>query len=149
MRRLHSKFLILVPVMLCLAALPLVAQVDRGTITGKVLDPSGAVVPGADVIATNTQTGVISQTLTNEVGLYTLSNIPIGKYEIKFSLTGFKTFSRTGIEVTVAQTVRLDVTLETGQITETVTVQADATLLKTDTPMVLSLIHISEPTRPY
>jgi len=141
MKFLPFRLLILAPLVILLLSLPMAAQVDRGTITGKVLDQSGAVVPGADIIATNTETGVVTKTLSNDVGLYTLSNIPIGKYEIRFALTGFKTFSRTGIEVTVAQTVRLDVTLETGQITETVTVSADATLLKTDTPMVSTTLQ--------
>jgi hypothetical protein len=136
-----SKFFTLLSLTFILLSLPLMAQVDRGTITGKVMDPSGAVVPGADITATNTETGVVTKTLSNDEGLYTLPNIPIGKYEIKFALAGFKTFSRTGIEVTVAQTVRLDVTLETGQLTETVTVSADASLLKTDTPLVSTTLQ--------
>jgi len=126
---------------LCLAASPLMAQLDRGTITGKVVDPSDAVVPGVEVTAVNLDTGVSTQTVTNGVGLYTLANIPLGRYEIKFALTGFKTFTRTGITVTVAQTLRLDVKLETGQITEVVTVTADATLMKTDTPLVSTTIQ--------
>jgi Carboxypeptidase regulatory-like domain len=119
-----SRILTLLPLAVLLFSWPLRAQFDRGTITGKVIDPSGAVAPGVEVTATNTATGVVTQTATNEVGLYTLSNIPIGNYEIKFALAGFKTFTRAGIELTVAQTLRLDVSLETGQITETVTVQA-------------------------
>jgi hypothetical protein len=136
-----SRILALLPSAVLLLSLPIMAQVDRGTITGKVMDPSGAVAPGVDITATNTATGVVTQATTNDVGLYTLSNIPIGKYEIKFALAGFKTLARAGIEVTVAQTLRLDVTLETGQITETVTVQADATLLKTDTPLLSTTLQ--------
>lgn len=136
-----SRTLTLLLLAVLFGSLPLSAQFDRGTITGKVTDPSGAVAPGTEVTATNTATGVVTQTTTNEVGLYTLSNIPIGKYEIKFALAGFKTYARSGIELTIAQTVRLDVSLETGQISETVTVQADATLLKTDTAMVSTTIQ--------
>ena len=134
------KFLTVIPLALYMLSLPLMAQVDRGTITGQVMDASGAVVPGAEITATNLDTRVTSVTVTNDVGLYTLSNVPIGRYEIKFSLTGFKSLSRSGITVTVAQTVRLDVTLETGQITELVTVTADASLLKTDSPLVATTL---------
>ncbi len=122
------RLLILPTLAILLLSLPMAAQVDRGTITGQVMDPSGAMAPGVEVTATNTGTGVVTQTVTNDVGLYTLSNIPIGQYEIKFALAGFKTYSRTGIEVKVAQTFRLDVTLETGQISETVTVSRFCTL---------------------
>ncbi len=124
-----------------LCAEPSAAQFDRGTITGTVTDPSGAVIPKAEVIATNTDTGVMSQTVTNEVGLYRLSNIPIGPYEIKITAPGFKTHTRTGLTLTVAQTLRLDVTLETGTLLETVTVSADASLLKMDSAQVSTTIQ--------
>ncbi|NWG14836.1 MAG: TonB-dependent receptor [Acidobacteria bacterium] len=126
---------------LLLCAAPSSAQVDRGTITGVVMDPSGAVVPGAEVVATNLDTGVTTQGLTNNVGLYTLSNIPIGRYEVRFSMSGFKTHTRSGLTLMVAQTMRLDVSLETGQLSETVTVTAEASLLKTDTPLVATTIQ--------
>lgn len=120
---------------------PLAAQFDRGTITGTVTDPSGAVVPRAEVTAVNMDTGVPTQTFTNEIGLYRLTNIPIGRYEIRFTAPGFKTLTRSGITLTVAQTLRLDVTLETGTVQESVTVTAEASLLKMDNAQVSTTIQ--------
>jgi len=128
-------------VTLALSAVPVVAQLDRGVITGSVLDPSGAVVPQAAVTATNLETGVSTQAPTNEVGLFTLSNIPIGRYELKVVASGFKTYTRSGITLTVAQTLRLDVTLETGQVQESITVNAEVSLLKTDTAQIATTVQ--------
>jgi hypothetical protein len=122
-------------------AMPLAAQYDRGTITGTITDPSGAVIPRAQISATNMDTGVPTEAVTNEVGLYRLSNIPIGRYEIKIAAAGFKTHTRSGVTLTVAQTLRLDVTLETGTVQESVTVTADASLLKLDTSQVSTTIQ--------
>ncbi len=117
------------------------AQFDRGTITGTVSDPSGAVIPRAEITATNMDTGVVTQTVSNEVGLYRLSNIPIGRYEVRFVAPGFKAHVRSGITLTVAQTLRLDVTLETGTVQESVTVTAEGSLLKMDNAQVSTTIQ--------
>jgi hypothetical protein len=127
--------------LLALSALPLAAQFDRGSITGVVTDPSGAVIPNAEVTATNTDTGVLTRAVSNQIGLYTLSNIPIGRYQIKIAARGFKLHERSGLSLTVAQTLRLDVALETGAVQETVTVTAEASLLKTDTAQVATTIQ--------
>lgn len=120
---------------------PLGAQVDRGTITGRVTDDSGGSIPGVQVVAENQATGVRMETITNEYGLYTLSNVPIGRYKIIFSLTGFKALERTGIELTVAEALRLDGSLEVGEISETVTVTTSAGLLNRQNPLVATTIQ--------
>jgi hypothetical protein len=141
MKRHHIFFVALL--FLTFVSLPpaSMAQVDRGTIMGQVTDPSGAIIPGVEITARNVDTGVTTNAVTNDAGLYTLSNVPIGTYEIRFALTGFKTYSRTGIQVKVAQTLRVDAALELGDIAETVTVSADATLMKTDTPLVAQTLQ--------
>src|SRR5690349_10980416 len=90
------------------------AQSDRGTITGTVADPAGAVVPNAPIQAKNTGTGVEYSGATSTTGNYTLVQLPPGVYEITVTVPGFKRYNRTGITVQVAQTLRVDVTLEVG-----------------------------------
>jgi hypothetical protein len=108
------------------------AQSDRGTITGTIADPAGAMIPDVSIEAKNTQTGAIYQTISSATGNYTLAQLPVGIYQITASLSGFKQFVRTGITVMVAQTLRIDIAMEVGNISETVTVIADAPLLKTE-----------------
>ncbi len=108
------------------------AQSDRGTITGTVLDPATAVVPGAKVIARNLATGAASETATTETGNYTLTSLPAGVYEVSVQASGFKRATRQGVQVQVAQTLRLDLALEVGSTTETIAVTAEASLLRTE-----------------
>jgi hypothetical protein len=108
------------------------AQSDRGTITGTVTDPAGAVITGAAVKAKNTATGVEYPAGTSNTGNYVLAQLPTGPYELTVSMSGFKTYVRTGITVIAAQTLRIDVALEIGALTETVSVNAEAAMLKTE-----------------
>ncbi len=108
------------------------AQSDRGTITGTIADPAGAMIPNASIEAQNTQTGAMYQTVTTATGNYTLAQLPAGIYQLTASMPGFKQFVRTGITVMVAATLRIDIQMEVGDISETVTVSADAPLLKTE-----------------
>jgi len=120
-------------IILCaLCAVAVFAQSDRGTITGTILDPTGAVVPGAKIVATNTLTGAKSDAVATDTGNYTLSELPVGTYNLAVEVSGFKKTLRTGIEVQVAQTVRLDVRLEVGSSADTVTVTAEAPMLRTE-----------------
>jgi hypothetical protein len=128
-----SKKLVLHAVLLCLStALTVLAQSDRGTITGIVSDSTGAVLPKASVSATNVSKGIVSNTVTNEEGNYTIALLPAGVYLVKVELAGFRTYIREGITIQVAQTVRLDITLQIGEISETVEVQGDASVLRTE-----------------
>jgi hypothetical protein len=119
------------PVLVCSAAL-LLGQSDRGTITGTVADQAGALVPGVEVVLVNIETGVERRTQTTETGNYTLSQVPVGVYAINVEKTGFRKFGQTGIRVQVAQTIRVDIALQVGATAESVTVTADASLLKTE-----------------
>jgi hypothetical protein len=113
-------------------AVALLAQSDRGTITGTVSDSTGAVVPSAPLQVRNIETGAIYQAGASATGNYTLAQLPAGQYEMSVTVPGFKTFVRQGLTVDVAQTYRVDVTLEVGTQSETVTVTEAAPLLKTD-----------------
>src|SRR5579871_2359503 len=108
------------------------AQSDRGTITGTIIDPAGAVVAAAPIEVRNVATGATYQAASTPTGNYTLAQLPTGTYEMSITVPGFKRYVRQNIEVPVAQTIRLDVTLEVGANTESVTVSASAPLLKTE-----------------
>ncbi|HEY7338631.1 MAG TPA: carboxypeptidase regulatory-like domain-containing protein [Bryobacteraceae bacterium] len=108
------------------------AQSDRGTITGTVSDPAGAVVANAPVEAKLMETGAVYQAATSATGNYTLSQLPTGTYELTISVNGFKKFVRQNLALPVAQTLRIDAKLEVGSNTESVTVTEAAPLLKTE-----------------
>jgi hypothetical protein len=108
------------------------AQSDRGTLTGSVTDQAGAVIPNAAIEVKNINTAAVYQSQSSSTGNYTFSQLPAGKYQMSSSVPGFKQYLRTGITVMVAQTLRIDISLEVGDISETVTVSADAPLLRMD-----------------
>jgi Carboxypeptidase regulatory-like domain len=107
-------------------------QSDRGTITGTISDPAGAVVASAPVQVKNIETGAVYQAATSTTGNYTLAQIPAGSYELSVTVEGFKKFVRQNVVVPVAQTLRIDIALEVGSTSESVTVTEAAPLLKTE-----------------
>jgi hypothetical protein len=109
------------------------SQSTRGSITGTITDPAGAVIPSAMIEAVNVENGAKYQGESSATGNYTLAELPAGLYQLSGSVPGFKQFVRTGITVIGSQTLRIDVALEVGEISEQITVQADATLLRTET----------------
>ena len=108
------------------------AQSDRGTITGTVADPAGAVVANAPIQAKNVNTGVEYASATSTTGNYTLAQLPPGEYQVTVTVPGFKKYTRSGLTVELAQTLRIDITLEVGSATESVTVTESASLLRTE-----------------
>src|SRR5438477_1194486 len=100
-------------------------------ISGTVRDQSGAVLPGVEITATQTDTGVARTTVTNETGSYVLSNIPLGPYRLEAGLPGFRTFVQTGIVLQVNSSPVINPILEVGQVSEQVEVQANAALVET------------------
>ncbi len=113
-------------------AVALWAQSDRGTITGTISDPAGAVVASAAVEARNLATGAVYEAASSTTGNYTVAQLPAGNYELVVTVPGFKRYVRAGLQVEVAGTVRIDPTLEVGAASESVTVEAAAPLLKTE-----------------
>ena len=109
-------------------------------ISGSVTDQSGAVLPGVEVTATQTGTGLIRNVVTNETGSFVLANLPVGPYRLEAGLPGFRTYVRTGIVLQVSGNPVINVVLEVGQVAETIEVQADAALVETRSTGVGQLI---------
>src|SRR5215831_7399492 len=112
-------------------ALAAFAQSDRGTITGTIADPAGAVVASAPIEVKNVETGALYQAGSSATGNYVVQ-VPTGTYEVTVSVPGFKKFIRANLVVPVEQTLRVDVVLEVGSNAESVTVTEAAPLLKTE-----------------
>src|SRR6266571_4023129 len=100
-------------------------------ISGSVQDSSGAVLPGAEITATQTDTAGSRMTISNETGHYTLPNLPLGPYKLEASLPGFRAFAQSGLVLQVGDNLRINVTLQVGQVSEQVEVQANAALVET------------------
>src|SRR5689334_11715459 len=111
----------------------LVGQSDRGTITGIVTDPSGAVIPGASITVTNVNTNTKFVVQSTSSGSYTVPQLPTGTYKISVEKQGFKTAVRENLPLLLGQTVREDIGLEVGESSQTVEVAAEAPLLKPET----------------
>ena len=107
------------------------AQEYRGQIGGKILDPSGAVIPGAQITVTNLATNSTSTLLANDSGSYTVLYLPPGRYTVTVEATGFKKLNRQGLEVRVGDQIQLDLTLEIGVAQDIVNVTAEVPLLET------------------
>jgi hypothetical protein len=109
-------------------------------INGTVADSSGAVLPGVTVVAVQTETGARREGVTDERGAYSLTNLPIGPYRLEVSLAGFRTFVQAGLQLQVGSNPVIPVTLQLGELSETVSVEASAPLVETRNPAVGAVI---------
>ena len=100
-------------------------------ISGTVKDQSGAVLPGVEITATQTETGIGRTTISNETGSYVLPNLAVGPYRLEAALGGFRTFVQSGIVLQVNTNPVINPVLEVGQLSEQVEVQANAALVET------------------
>jgi hypothetical protein len=116
------------------------ALAQTATLLGTVTDPTGSVVPGAKITVTNTATNIARSLETNTAGNYNAPELPIGIYSLKVEATGFKAYERTGITLNSNDTLRADVVMEVGQITESVTVEAAAVRVQADSSEVSDTI---------
>jgi len=107
------------------------AQSDRGTLTGTIADPAGAVVPNASLEVKNVETGAVFQSGSTATGNYVFS-LPRGTYELTTTVAGFKKYVRSNLEIPVATTVRWDIALQVGNATESITVTDTTPLLKSE-----------------
>jgi Carboxypeptidase regulatory-like domain/TonB dependent receptor len=123
--------LLVLAVLFCLIPKPAAGQAVTGTILGRVADTSGAVIPGAKVTVTQTETGFNRTLVTDSKGEYTAPSVPTGTYTVTGELTGFKTVSLNNVHLGVDQKLKLDLKLDVGQMTETVEIQAETPLLQT------------------
>ena len=108
-------------------------QSNSGNIQGSVTDPSGAVVAGAKVTGRNLDTGVTASGVTTNAGLYSLPDLPPGRYAVTVEAANLKKYTQEGITVPTGTTVSLDVQMQLGAVTENVTVSSDASQLETAT----------------
>jgi hypothetical protein len=120
------------------------AQVTTATLLGTVSDSQGGVLAGAAVTATNLDTGLVRTVRTDPSGSYTMVNLPLGRYQLKAEAEGFKTKVVTDLNLVVDQKLRRDVSLEVGNIKETVEVAGQATLLQTDQPDINQIVQEKE-----
>src|SRR5215470_19351550 len=122
----HFRLLLLLPVVLLIITSPLslVAQVDRGSISGTVTDPSGSLVQGAQVQLLSVATSLRRETVTNSAGIYDFPALPLGVYNLTITREGFKSYELVDIELSVGQPRTMDVRLEVGAISGLVQVVA-------------------------
>src|SRR3989441_329871 len=118
-------------ILIALGSMAAFAQTGTSSITGSVRDVTGAVVPGANVTAKNEATGVTSTQTTTDSGLYAFSSLPVGKYTITVEKQGFKTLQKINNVLEVGIPLTVDIALEVGQVSETVTVQSGLEQLQT------------------
>ncbi len=130
--------LVLISAGMCLA------QSDLAQISGLVKDPSGAIIPGASVSITNEVTRIERTVLANDQGYYVASNLPPGFYTIAVEITGFKRYVKTGNKLDPNINTKVDVTLEVGQLSETVSVTASAANVQSDTATVGKLVESTQ-----
>ena len=128
----HLAHFLALAVFAAVAAPDASAQVLKGQILGTITDPTGGVIPGASVILTETNTSVAREGETNESGLYVFPNLDPGTYQVEVSLDGFNTAVRGDIGLTPNTTIRINLELTPGAVTETVTVTGAAPVLQTD-----------------
>src|SRR3990172_4646382 len=132
------RFAILLLILVC-ASLAM-AQLDTGTIAGAVTDQSDAAVPGANVTIRNVETGISRAAQTGPSGRYEAIALPVGNYEVSAALTGFQTLVRSGINLTVGRNAVVDMVLQVGEVTQTVTVTGEASYVETTTATVTNLV---------
>ena len=133
MKTFHSFFLALT-----LTAASLSAQV--ATLTGRITDPSGAVIPQAKIAVRSVSTGINTATETTAEGYYTLPSLMPGRYEVTFSKAGFNTVKQSGVELAVQQIARLDLVMQIGALAEAIEVRSQAVLLDSESATVGQVI---------
>jgi predicted porin len=131
----QPRWLRLAIVVLCFSLAPLgaLAQQETATITGTVTDGTGAVVPGATVTVTNVLTNISLATQTDDRGAFVVPSLRPGEYSLTAELSGFQKTIRSGVILQVAQVARIDLTLQTGQLTEVLEVVGNSPILETQT----------------
>ena len=116
----------------CALPSPADAQVLYGSLVGTVTDETGAAIPGATVTITHSGTGASRETATDSTGAYRFPTVQSGTYTVAVTLSGFRTFTRTEVPVTLNNITRVDASLQVGQLSETVTVSAETPVLQTE-----------------
>ena len=112
---------------------PVYGQVNKSNLTGVIHDPSGSAVPNVALKLINTATGTVREEASDSSGLYRFTLVDFGVYRLEAAAPGFRNFIREGVELQTGQTTTVDITLEVGTQTDSVTVTAESPLLRTET----------------
>ena len=116
------------------------AQSDRGSITGTVTDSTGGIVPDAAVTATNTATNVVARTVTNDTGVYAIPALLPGMYKLRVEKNGFKAAEQAQVVLAASSTVRVDVGLQVGEVSESVEVSSSLAQLQTESAKITTSV---------
>src|SRR3982751_5910496 len=140
------KKIIFAMIMLCALMAPAIgfAQQTTGNITGRIVDTQGAAVPGVTVTARSPQTGFVRTDVSDGEGIYRLTALPVGSYDVNAELSGFSAFSRKEVTVNVAQTTDLNVEMKLAGLTESVNVTAEVPMVKTTDSSVGGVVDVSK-----
>jgi hypothetical protein len=138
----NLRYLLILGVLLM--GLPFRASAQEATIVGTVTDPSGSIIANVKIKVANVETGLVRDIVTNDTGQYVAPDLHVGHYNVKAEVPGFKAAEQKGIVLTVGDRIRVDFQMQMGVTTETVTVEADAVHIQTDTGEVSNLISGEE-----
>src|SRR6266446_5340998 len=138
-----KRFIYALAFVLLASTLSLRAQTTNGSIQGTVTDPSGVDVAGTTVTGRNLDTGLTIETVTTDAGLYSLANLPPGRYSVTIEGPNLKKYVREGVTVQTGSTATLDVQMQLGAVSENVTVIADASQLDTATSDIGATVQAS------
>jgi outer membrane receptor protein involved in Fe transport len=123
-------------VLTVLLALPAMAQQTTGTISGRITDQQGAIIPGATVTAVNPATGFTRTVVSDSQGIYSVTALLVGTYDLKIELAGFQPLERKGLVVSVSQNITVDLQLSVAAVAENVTVTGQTPLIETTSSSV-------------
>src|SRR5579859_7540388 len=135
-----TEWILLAALMVLSPVLARAQAVANAQIQGVVTDPTGAVVPGAKVTATQTNTGDARTTISGTDGSYVLLNLPVGPYKLEVSIPSFQTYVQSGIILEVGNNPQINVVLKVGSVTQAVQVSANATMVDTQKTAVTQVI---------
>jgi len=124
--------MVLLGILLLVTGRSMMGQTSYGSIVGTVTDSTGAAVPGAQVVLKNNGTNATQKATTGGGGIYSFLNLNPGSYVVNVTSAGFKSSTRTGVDVTIGGTTRVDASLEVGDVSQTVNVEAATATLQTD-----------------
>jgi len=136
------RYLFGAAIVLLLTCASVLAQQTTGTVTGRVVDQQGSAVPGATVTAKSSTTGFTRSEVSDAEGVYRLSALPVGIYDVTAELQGFTTVSKQGVEVNVAQIQNVDFPLKVAQLAETVNVTGATPLIQTTASSVGAVVDV-------
>ena len=143
----RSRFALTVMLSMALLLVPCAWAQENATIVGTVVDASNAVVPNAEITLTNTATSQVRTATSNTSGIYLFANVGVGQFTLSATAKGFQKYTKTDIVVNTAQTLKEDITLTVGSEAQTVTVEADALQLQSETNEVSNLISGAQVTQ--